>query len=247
LLLFIPGTVDRLLDKPPAFTTVTFTDSLKTPVKLQMKKNTYIAVMTVWLVLSLSGCGTLWKTNVPDRSSLDQILISTAAERAAQSLTSDSAGQAVTNLAQSLGKSFIEAKNFKTSDELYALQVIRNSFLAAGVVLVDDVKNAQTVIEVAAGALSVDTSNSLVGIPAMAIPIPLAGNVQIPEMPLYKNATNRGLAKFAIALYDARTGKTKGKPFTAIGTATVDSWEVLLFFKFMTNDLQLPHQYKSLF
>jgi hypothetical protein len=101
------------------------------------------------------------------------------------------------------------------------------------------------VIEVATGALSVDSNNSLVGIPAMAIPIPLAGNVQIPEVPLYKKATHRGLAKFAIGLYDARTGKVKGKPFTALGTATFNDWEVLLFFKFVDNDLQLPQQYES--
>ena len=210
-----------------------------------MKKNTYIPVTIAWLALNLSGCGTLWKTTTPSRTSLDQILVSTAAERAAYLLTSGYQRQAATNLDRNLGKSFIDAKNFKSNDELYALQAIRNRFLSAGVVLVDDVKKADTIIEIATGALSVDNTSSLLGIPAMAIPIPLAGNVQIPEIPFYKKATNRALAKFAISLYDARTGKVKGTPFTTVGTATVDSWEILLFFKFMDNDLQLPNQYEK--
>lgn len=211
-----------------------------------MKKTSYLSVMAV-LVLNLSGCGTLWKTTAPERTSLDQILVSTAAERAAYLLTSGYQHQTAPDLASNLGKSFIDAKNFKNSDELYALQAIRNSFLSAGVVLVDDVKKADTIIEIATGALSVDNTSSLLGIPAMAIPIPLAGNVQIPEIPLYKKATNRALAKFAIGLYDAHTGKVKGTPFTTVGTATADSWEVLLFFKFMDNDLKLPNQYQSTF
>lgn len=224
--------------------------------ELQMRK--YTLLPSIMACLILTGCGTLWKTTDPIRTSLDQILVSTAAERAAHLLVNDDRGQAIPNLSHHLGKSFIDAKNFKENnvtnfkentfksfDELYALQAIRNSFLAAGVVLVDDIKKADTVIEVATGALSTDTNTSLLGIPAMAIPIPLAGNVQIPEILLYKKASNRGLAKFSISLYDAHTGQVKGKPFTTVGTATFDSWEFLLLFKIIDNDLQLPNEYES--
>jgi hypothetical protein len=110
------------------------------------------------------------------------------------------------------------------------------------VVLVDDLKEADTIAEVGMGALSVDNTTSLVGIPAMTVPIPLAGNVGIPETSLYKKETNRGLAKFAISLRDTHTGKTRVKSFFTVGTAKVDSWVVLLFFKFITNDMQLPKQ-----
>ena len=172
-------------------------------------------------------------------------MVSTAADRAAYLLSSGYQRQVKADLPRNMGKSFIVAKNFTTTDEQYALQAIRNSFLSAGVVLVDDVKKADTIIEVASGALSVDNTSSLVGIPAMGLPIPLAGTLQIPEIPLYKKSSNRALAKFSISLYDAYTGKVKGTPFTTIGTAKVDSWEVLLFFKFMDNDLQLPNQYET--
>ncbi len=211
-----------------------------------MKKNTALTLLISVLAVNLSGCGTLWKTTEPRRTALSQVLVSTAAERAATALTTDNNGQVQSNLASGLGKSFVDAKNFKNSDELYALQAIRDSFLAAGIVLVDDVKKADTIIEVATGALSIDNTSSLVGIPAMALPVPLAGNVQIPEVALYKTTNDRGLAKFSISLRDAHTGKVRIKPFTAVGTAFSKSWEVLLFFKFMENDLQLPQQYDAL-
>lgn len=210
-----------------------------------MKKYIYCRTITLLLFAGLSGCGTLWKTTSPSQTSLDQVMVSTAADRAAYLLTSGYQRQAKTDLPHNLKKCFIVAKNFTSTEEQYALQAIRNSFLSTGVVLVDDIKKADTVIEVANGALSVDNTSSLVGIPAMGLPIPLAGTLQIPEIPLYKKATNRALAKFSIAIYDAHSGKVKGTPFTTMGTAKVDSWEVLLFFKFMDNDLQLPNQYES--
>lgn len=215
-----------------------------------MTKTTIALLFT----LSLTGCGTLWKTTLPTQTALDQILLSTAADRAASLMTTDYQGQIVANLGRNLGKTFIDAKNFNTLDaknlsyenQQYALHAIRSRFLDAGVVLVDDPTTADTIIEIAVGALSVDNTHSLVGIPAMALPIPLAGNVSIPEIPLYKKETNRGLAKFAINLRDAHSGKAKGKSFFTVGTAKVDSWEVLLFFKFINNDIQLPKQYQSI-
>lgn len=218
--------------------------------------------ITLGLVLTVTGCGTLWKTTLPTQTALDQMLVSTAADRAANLLVLDSQGQVVTKLGASLGKTFIDAKNFNSADaknlvsidtknfsqenQQYALHAIRRNFADAGVALVDDPKEADTIVEVASGALSVDNTYSLVGIPAMALPIPLAGNVSIPEIPLYKKETNRGLAKFAVSLRDAHTGKTRGKSFFTVGTAKVDSWEVLLFFKFVDNDMELPKQYQSI-
>ena len=205
--------------------------------------------LTLVLVLTLSGCGTLWQTSLPTQTALDQMLVSTAADRAANLLVMNSQGEAIANLGGSLGKTFIDTKNFNTSEvknQQYALHAIRRNFIDAGVVLVDDPKEVDTIAEVGTGALSIDKTTSLVGMPAITVPIPLAGNVSIPEISLYKKETNRGLAKFAISLRDTHTGKTRGKSFVSVGTAKVDSWVVLLFFKFIANDMQLPKQYKSI-
>lgn len=207
-----------------------------------MPKKTLIAT----ILLSLTGCGALWKTTLPTQTALDQILLSTAADRAASLITSDTEGKMVPNLGAKLGKVFIEAKSFAGENQQYALHAIRSRFIDSGVILVNSEKDADTVIEIAPGALSVDNTHSLVGIPAMGLPIPFVGTLNIPEVPLYKKETNRGLAKFSVSLRDAKTGKRKAKSFFTVGTAKVDSWEVMLFLKFIENDLELPKEYQSL-
>jgi hypothetical protein len=211
------------------------------------------------LLLSLSGCGTLWKTTLPTQTALDQILLSTSAERAASFVHTNPPSLGNLKLDYSLGNTFIDGSNFMNattvnnstnintkSDEQYALYAVRSHFLDAGVALVNDVKQADTIVEVSHGALSVDTNTTLVGIPAMGLPIPLAGKLDIPEIPLYKKTTNRGLTKLGINLRDAHTGKSKGRSFFSLGTASFNSWEVLIFFKFIDNDLNLPQEYEHM-
>lgn len=200
----------------------------------------------VCLSLGLTACGTGWKTTIPERTALDQILLSTAAERAAKRITTDYQGRVVANLSQLLQKTFIETKNFKSYDQEYALHAIQRHFLDAGVTLVDTAKEADTIVEVASGALSVDNTKTLVGLPAMGIPIPFAGTVDIPEMSLYKEETNRSLAKFAVSFRDTRTGRVKNKSFFTMGTAQVKTWTILLLFDIVENDLELPEEYDSI-
>ncbi len=197
------------------------------------------------LSLGLTGCGTGWKTTEPERTALDQILLSTAAERAAKRITTDHQGRVIANLDQLLQKTFIDTKNFKSYDREYALHAIQRHFLDAGVSLVDTAKEADTIVEVASGALSVDNAKTLVGLPSMALPIPFAGTMEIPEIALYKEETNRSLAKFAVSFRDARTGRVKNKSFFTMGTAQVKTWTILLLFDIVENDLELPEQYES--
>lgn len=203
------------------------------------------AISLVLATVGLTACGTMWQVTKPERSALEQMLLSTASERAASRLTTNYQGQVVQNLGQSLKKTFIETKNFKSYDEEYALHAIRRYFLDAGVELVDDAKQASTIVEVAAGALSVDTTSNLVGIPAMGVPIPLIGAISIPEIPLYKKEMSRGLAKFAISIRDVKTGRFKSKSFFTIGTAEFNTTTYLLFFDVVDNDLNLPQQYEG--
>lgn len=203
-------------------------------------------ISILFFAIALTACGTMWEVTKPERTALEQMLLSTATERAASRLTTDYKGNIVSNLPQSLKKTFIETKDFDGYDKKYAQHAIRRYFLDAGVQLVDDVKQADTIAEIAAGALSIDTTGSLVGIPAMGVPVPFAGQLEIPEIPLiYKKEVNRGLAKFSLSLRDARTGRFKSKSFFTIGTAEFTKTTYLLFFDFVENDLNLPQQYES--
>lgn len=198
--------------------------------------------------LFLSACGTPWKTNPASQTALDQILISTAADRAADDLVKDYYGRRDDH--RSLGKTFIDTDNFDTGESnpnnQYALSAIRRKFFDSDVVLVDDPDQADTIAEVGVGAMSVDNTTSLLGIPSVSLPIPLVGTVSTPEIAFYKQVSNRGLAKFAISLRDKQSGKIREQSSFSVGTAKIENWTVLVIFEFVSNDLELPEQYESI-
>lgn len=196
------------------------------------------------LIINLTACGTPWKMTPPEQTALDQMLLSTAAERAANISNSDEQGRIINNWNSRLGKTFIDGRSF-TYQQQYAVQAVKRYFLDNGVSLVDDIKQADTILEVSSGALSVDNNESFVGIPKLGLPIPLAGQLSIPEVPLYKKETNRALAKFSMSFKDAQTGKEKLKSIAKIGTAQVEKWHIFLLFHFTDNDLNLPKEYKG--
>lgn len=86
------------------------------------------------------------------------ILISTAADRASNKFAESEAGKSV--LSSQLGKSYIDDTGFENFDSryVYALHSVRRYMMDAGVTLVDKIDEADTIIEVAAGALSIDNT-----------------------------------------------------------------------------------------
>ncbi len=210
-----------------------------------MKTSKKATLLILVAAAGLTACGTMWDISRPERTALEQMLLSTATERAASRLTTDYKGNVVANLGQRLKQTYIDTSNLKGYEEKYATHAIRRYFLDAGVNLVDDAKQADTIVEIGAGALSLDKTGSLIGIPSITLPIPLAGELETPEIALYSKETNRALAKFSISLRDAKTGRFKSKSFFTIGTAEVNKTTYMLFFDVVENDLNLPKQYES--
>ena len=128
----------------------------------------------VLLAAFIAGCSTERQTD-PQRTATEQLLISTAADRAAQSLALDIGPER---------KAFLDTTNFEGLDGKYAIAAIRSSLLKQGNRFVADKKDADTIIEIRSGALSIDKHEELVGIPSIDIPIPLAGQLGTPEIAL---------------------------------------------------------------
>jgi hypothetical protein len=159
-----------------------------------------IALIAVATALAVSGCTTARESS-PQRTATEQLLISTAADRAAERLALR---------VPSGARVFVDAANFEGIDSKYAIGAIRDHLLRTGMKLVADRGNADTVVEIRAGALSVDEKQLLVGIPQMNIPIPLAGSFSFPEIPLFKTRERKGVAKFAATAYGAAEGSLVG-------------------------------------
>jgi hypothetical protein len=176
------------------------------------------AGLAALLAVPLFGCSTERQTD-PPRTATEQLLISAAADRAADSLRLD------------LGpdrKAFLDATNFEGIDGKYAVAAIRSSLLKQGTRFVGDKKDADTIIEIRSGALSIDKHATLVGLPSWTVPIPLAGQLATPEIAIYKSEEQEGVAKFAATAYDAKDGHFLGESAPPLGRSHLRKQVVLV-------------------
>jgi hypothetical protein len=178
------------------------------------------------LAVLLSGCTTARETD-PQRTATEQLLISTAADRAAAAMSLDVGPDR---------KCFLDATNFEGIDGKYAVAAIRSSLLKKGTRFVPDQKQADTIIEIRSGALSINKSNTLVGIPSVDLPIPLTQEFSTPEIALYKSEEQEGVAKFAATAYDAKDGDFLGESNPPLGRSHIKR-RVLLFVSWIEDDV----------
>lgn len=185
-------------------------------------------LVLLFSLFALAGC-TAERVTEPPRTATEELLISTAADRAAAQL--------------SLGipagtKVFVDSHYFQGYDEGYAMAAIRTQFLKSGLALVDDRAQADAVVMVAAGALSTDEKSLLIGIPQLQFPfLPIGNLISIPEIALFKSAQDKGVAKFVATGYDAKTGKLIATTDPRYGFSHQTNNTVLLFFSWTTGDL----------
>ncbi|MGH6828226.1 MAG: DUF6655 family protein [Rhizomicrobium sp.] len=176
----------------------------------------------------MSAC-TTERSSVPQRTATEQLLISTAADRAAGELSLDIPRNT---------KVFIDRQYFQGYDDGYALNAIRTQFLKQGLDVVDDRAHAEAIVTVASGALSTDENSLLIGIPALQLPFfPIGTSLSVPEIALFKSAQDKGVAKFAATGYDAKTGKLIATVDPQYGVSHQTNHTVLLFFSWRTGDL----------
>lgn len=179
------------------------------------------------LALSLSACTTVRDT-LPPRSATEQLLISKAADRAAAQLTVGLRPET---------KAYLNSSGFEGYDAKYAIGAITEQVLLRGGQLVPDRKTAEVVVAIRAGALSVDQNDTLVGIPSISVPVPLAGPLTTPELALFAEHQYRGVAKFAATAYDADTGKIIATSGPSFGFSHRTHWVVLFLIAWNSDDL----------
>lgn len=145
----------------------------------------------------LAGCATSQETN-PARTATEQLLISHAAERAAQQFT----------LALPPGvRVFFDTTYFQGEGSDYAISALRETVLKQGRFLAPSRGEADVIVELRMGALSLDRMNRVLGIPRLTVPVSAALNTAtIPELSLYSRRDSQGVAEFSAFAYDAKTG-----------------------------------------
>jgi hypothetical protein len=186
-----------------------------------------VLLAMIGLLVAVGGCTTERETS-PARTATEQLLISAAADRAAQSLALQIPHGA---------KVFVDDAYFEGTDSKYAIGALRDRLLTQGAHLVADRPNADVVVELRSGALSIDEDETLIGIPQIDLPIPLAGTLGLPEVALFKRDERKGVAKFAASAYDAKDGQLTDTSKPEYGYSEETKWVFLLFFSWTTSDV----------
>jgi hypothetical protein len=177
--------------------------------------------------LLLAGCTTARESN-PPRTATEQLLISTAADRAA--------GQMIAQFPAGT-KVFVDAQYFDGLDTKFTIGAIRDQLLKDGAHLVADRGSADLVVEIRSAAQSIDQSSTLFGIPSIDLPIPLAGALKFPEIALFKKAQQVGRARIAMTGYDQKDGTYKFTVKPDDGFSHRTQWTVLIVVSWTTDDI----------
>jgi hypothetical protein len=139
-------------------------------------------------------------------------------------------------------KVWVDAENFEGYDQKYAVGAIRDRLMREGGRLVADRKDADAVVEIRAGALSTNSSDLLIGIPSLQLPVPVAGAAKTPELAFVKKNHDEGVAKIGVTAYDAKTGVPE--PYTLAepiyGFSNRTRWVVLSLVGWTNTDLMKP-------
>lgn len=185
-------------------------------------------IAAVLISVCLASC-TSTRQTLPSRTATEELLVSGAADRAAGQLQLDLPAQS---------RILLKASGFdKDSDYRYTLGAIKEALLKQDYHLVTEASEADVVVEVRSGALSIDENETLLGIPSFQVPLPLTGTPEIPEVALFKRDQQQGIAKLAVTAYNADDGSFIASTSPEFGFSHETRWTVLIFLNWTTSDL----------
>lgn len=158
------------------------------------------------LAIVLGGCATA-RESYPSRTATEQLLISQAADDAAYQLKLD---------IPKTRKCFLDTTNFDGVDAKYAVSAIRQNLLEQGIALMETRDLADTIIEIRAGALSIDSKGREILIPGIPFErlLPVA---PVNSVNKWAQKTDEGIAKVSAFAYDKASGKLLTVAHTVTG------------------------------
>lgn len=193
-----------------------------------------ICLMALCASVTLCGCVQTNMTN-PKRSATEQLLLSTAADRAVKSV----------DLGTFDGKLvYVSTNYFQSYDSANALGVIRDALSTAGARLAISISNCDYIVEPRSGADSIDYASTLIGIPSTEPAVPLSGAVVLPEIALYKSQYQFSTAKFALLAYARVTGEHYFSSGPMIGRSYNKYYELLGLITWTRTDVPEKHKKK---
>ena len=182
----------------------------------------------LFLLLCVAGGCLQTRVSEPPRTAVEQLLISTAADRSLQ----------LAEWHMFDGKRvFVDTNYFESYDRAYVLGSVRNLLSIHGALLATNAHDAEIIIEPRSGALSTDSSSSLLGMPSLPVPIPLAGTFESPEVSFFKSDKLLSTAKVALFAYDQKSRKHIYSSGPLVGKASHKYYKFLGYLSITRTDL----------
>jgi hypothetical protein len=183
----------------------------------------------VALAALIAGCASTSETR-PTRTATEQLLLARAADQAVEGLT----------LPIPVGsKVYVDDTYFRAENSTYAVSAIRAALSDAGYALSPDKTQANAVLELRLGALSLEQMRRVFGIPEMRIPINENFNVvSMPELSVYSRRDRVGVAEFSGFLYDPATGAPLGAIVPMTGQFRIRSHTLLMIVSWGQQNVQ---------
>ena len=144
-----------------------------------------------------SGCVNKQRMTEPSRSVGEQLLLSTAIDRALSELDTEAIGLLKGS------KVYLSTTYLKALDQEYLIGSLRDLLFSSGVLVVDAIEQAQMIVEARSGANSLDSATVTAGIAEdQALPNPVTGApVALPELAVFKKENNVSVATVALVAY----------------------------------------------
>ena len=180
--------------------------------------------LTLALLAGLaSGCVNKQRMTEPARSVGEQLLLSTAIDRALSELDMEAIGRLKGF------KVYLSTTYLKALDQEYLIGSLRDLLFSSGVLVVDDPVQAQMIVEVRSGANSLDSATVTAGIAEdQALPNPVTGApVALPELALFKKENNVSVTTVALVAYHTNTRVHVFSSGTLLGGAYDRHYQIL--------------------
>ncbi|HEX4124935.1 MAG TPA: DUF6655 family protein [Tepidisphaeraceae bacterium] len=179
----------------------------------------------ILLLLAQAGCATIRVTD-PYQTADQQFLMSVAVQKAVAQLSTDMLRDRTVYMDTEYlnfalpPSQYIVRPNPAPFEQSFLIAELRAKLLKSGVRLMPTKEQAQVILEVRSGGISVDHEEYLLGIPSIFLPgdTGTAVSVTTPELSILKSTKQYGYASVAFVAYLQKTGEVLALSGPFVGT-----------------------------
>ena len=168
-------------------------------------------------IFVFAGCTATDVSNQP-RTAMEQLLFSTATDNALEAVDIPEVRDETV---------FVDGRYLDAYDEQYMLGSIRSLLSRNGALLQYNREDADIIVEPRSGALGIDESESLLGLPSVPIVLPAVGTFETPDLSLYKSTKEDSVAKIGLLAY-RQDGSHLFSRDDLVGKSHLHQYKVLL-------------------